>query len=420
MGNIQPFAALAAELRLHGHETVLALAPAYRKYAEQLGFEYTPIGLDLDYAGLQRNDTEDALKGVDPVETLRDSLTKLEAMLPQMFEELRAACADADVLISGHLQPASRALHELTGIPFVSVHTNHFGGMQPYAYRRAAASVINPFRARLGLAPVNDPIHTDANSPQLALYAISRYMRPPNPSWPQHYHVTGFFFLEEKEMIPDPALADFLARGDKPVVITFSSIAHPDPEAMTDLLLESIASVGCRAVIQQGWSGLAKNRALPEGVFGTGFVQHTWLFPQAVCVVHAGGSGTPATSLRSGIPAVIVPHVGDQPMWAELVRGLGCAGGVIPYHELTAAKLSAALKNTLNNAELYARAAEVAVKIRAENGVSCARKLIERLLDDSSRSSFNAEVAGTQGARNRHKLQKKVRSRKRKVSLQHS
>jgi sterol 3beta-glucosyltransferase len=420
MGNIQPFMALAVELREHGHHPVLAFAPMYRNYVTQLGFEYVPIGFDLDYAKLQREDTEDALKGVNPLHTLKDSLSKLEAMLPQMFEELQEACRGVDVLISGHLQPASRMIHELMGIPFVSVHTNHFGGMQPYAYRHATASIINPFRARHRLPPVTDPIHTDANSPQLALYAISRYVRPANPNWPPHYHVTGFFFLDEKDPIPDARLAAFLEQGEKPVVITFSSIAHPNPDAMTDLLLQTINNVGCRAVIQHGWSGLAKNRELPGHVLGVGFVQHTWLFPRASCVVHAGGSGTPATTLRSAIPAVVVPHVGDQPMWAEIVRGLGCAGGVIHYRELTAAKLTAALQQTLNNKALYARAAEVADKIRAEQGVSRARTLIEELMRHAlGRRKFAMPSAHRYSeARERRKLLRQIRMRGTQLSVQ--
>jgi len=413
MGNIQPFMALAAELHAHGHQPVLALAPMYRDYVRQFGFEYVPIGFDLDYAKLQREDTEDELKGVDPLLTLQDSLTRLEAMLPQMFDELREACRGVDVLISGHLQMCSKMLHELTGIPFVSVHTNHFGGMQPYAYRDAVAKIINPFREQYGLPALADPIHVDSNSPQLALYAISRYLRPADPGWPSHFHVSGFFYLEEKKSVPDVQLAHFLEQGEKPVVIGFSSIAHPDPDAMTDLLLEAINDVGCRAVIQHGWSGLAKNTKLPAHVFGVGFVQHTWLFPRAACVVHAGGSGTPATTLRSGVPAVVVPHVGDQPMWAEMVRGLGCAGGVIHYKELTAGKLAAALKQTLNNKALYARAAEIGEKIRAEQGVSRARVLIEELLQRIAGTSSLTSVFAqqNQSASERRKLQRQIRMR---------
>jgi UDP:flavonoid glycosyltransferase YjiC (YdhE family) len=408
LGNIQPFVALAHELRKHGHQPVLALAPAFSSYAAEFGFEFVPIGFDLDYPKLQRKDTEDALKGVDPIHTLNDSLIKLSAMLPQIFTELREACRDADMLISGHVQPASRMVHELTGIPFASIHTNHFGGMQPAAFREAACAVINPFRARHGLPPIQDPIHTDANSPQLALYAISRYLRAPDPSWPPHYHVTGFFFLEEKDWNPPAELVQFLEKGDPPVVISFSSIAHSDPEGMTDLLLEAIRRAGCRAIIQHGWSGLAKGRALPENVMSIGFVQHTWLFPHAACVVGAGGSGTPATTLRSGVPAIFVPHVNDQPMWAELVRGLGCATHVIPYSDLTAERLAEAIKATLVDSELHKRAADFALKIQAEQGVSRARVLVEQL-----HSGLKSTFAEDDNAVNMRKaLQQRLRARK--------
>lgn len=379
LGNIQPFVALAHELRKHGHQPVLALAPTFTSYAAEFGFDFIPIGLDLDYPKLQRKDTADALSGIDPIHTLNDSLVKLAAMLPQIFAELREACRDADILVSGHVQPASRMVHELTGIPFASVHTNHFGGKQPAAFREAASAVINPFRAQHGLPPIQDPIHTDANSPQLAMYAISRYLRAPDPNWPTHYHVTGFFFLEERDWQPPVELEQFLEKGDPPVVISFSSIAHSNPEGMTDLLLEAVRRAGCRAVIQHGWSGLGKGRSLPDNVMSIGFVQHTWLFPRAACVIGAGGSGTPATTLRSGIPAIFVPHVNDQPMWAELVRGLGCASHVIPYSQLTAERLAEAIKATLGNSALRHQAADFAVKIRTEQGVSRARVLIEQL-----------------------------------------
>lgn len=408
LGDIQPLIALAHELRRHDHSPILALAPAYRAYAGELGFEFVPIGLDLDYAQLQRRDTEDALKGADLFQNFKASLTILSSMLPQMFSELSEICRNTDVLISGNLQPVSRMLHELSGIPFVSVHTNHFARMQPTAYRRAAGAVINPFREQHGLSALEDPVHVDASSPQLTFYAISRYLRAPDPNWPAHYHVTGFFFLEEKEWQPPLELIRFLESGDPPVIIGFSSIVHSDPQTMTDLLLEAIRLAGCRAIIQHGWSGLAKNRYLPPSVLSIGFAQHTWLFSHAACVVHAGGAGTTAATLRSGVPAIFVPHIGDQPMWAALVHGLGCARDTIPYGELTSERLAAAITRALSDPELSRQAAALGAKIRAEQGVSRARLLIEQLHGDLN-SRF---VPGQVEARARKELQQRLRSRK--------
>ena len=64
------------------------------------------------------------------------------------------------------------------------------------------------------------------------------------------------------------------------------------------------------------------------------FVPHHWLFPKAACVVHAGGSGTTAATLRAGVPSVVVPHILDQFVWGGLLRDCGCASHSIPYVEL--------------------------------------------------------------------------------------
>jgi sterol 3beta-glucosyltransferase len=381
MGDIQPLIALAVELRSHGHHPILALAPYFGPYVHRHGLQFVPIGPDLNYPELQRNENTAVRQGSDLFNLMSDHLEILRSMLPQMFSELRDICYDADVLISGQLQLASRMIHDLTHIPFVSIQTNHFGGRQQPVARQAIASVINQFRAQYGLSPISDPIYTDGNSPQLALYVISRYFRPPAVNWPEHYHVTGFFFLDDELWKPDASLLEFIESGPPPVVISFSSITHEAPDAMTGILLEAIRIAGCRAIIQRGWSGLAKDKT-PPNVMAVDFVPHTWLFKRASCVVHHGGAGTTAAAIYGGAPAVIVPHIGDQPLWAELARDLGCAAFVIPFHEMTAERLGEAIATTLATPKYYRNVALVAENICAEQGVVEARRLIERLINN--------------------------------------
>ena len=332
------------------------------------------------------------MRGAGDFNLMSESLTLLKSMLPQMFNELSHACRDADVLISGHLQVASRMIHELTEIPFASVQINHFGGKQSPMFRQAIASVVNEFRAQYGLRPLSDPKYTDGNSPQLALYAMSRYFRPPSVGWPDHYHVTGFFFMDDESLEPDPALVEFIESGPPPVVFTFSSVTLEDADAWTRLLLEAIRIAGCRAIIQSGWSGLAKGE-LPPGVLAVDFVQHSWLFPRTSCVVHHGGSGTTGAAVRLGVPAIIIPHLGDQFLWAELALGLGCASFVIPSAKLTAEWLGQCVATTLANQRFYQSVAEVSEKVRAEGGVRQARHLIEQLLGRIARRAGTGKIA---------------------------
>jgi sterol 3beta-glucosyltransferase len=380
-GDVQPIIALAVELRRHGHSPILALSPHYKAHVQRYGLEFAAIGPDLNYAELQRNHIAALMHGVSELGLMSDSLDILRSILPRVFSELRDVCRDADVLISGHLQMASRMIHELTRIPYVSVQVNHFGGMQQAIARQAIASVINEFRAQYGLSPLSDPVHTDANSSQLALYAISRYFRPPSIGWPAHYHVTGFFFLDDEVWEPDPDIASFIQSGPPPVVISFGSMAHENSDAMTELLLKATRIAGCRAIVQSGWSGLG-NRKTPSDARFIDFVPYTWLFKHASCVVHHGGIGTVATAIRAGKPAVIAPHMADQPLVAELTRSLGCAGFVIPLRDLTAERLGTAIATTLATPQYYRNVALVRKKMSAERGVVEARYLIERLVNE--------------------------------------
>lgn len=193
-GDIQPFLALATELRHAGHQPIVALSPNFSSRATESGFEFAPIGPDLQK--VQSDIIATILKRVaNSVETMRALFEPLAQALPQTFEDLKAACRGADVLISGPLQPASRMVHEVSGIPFVSVQIAHFGGPGRPALQQATASFINPFRTRLGLPPLQNPLSLDANSKQLSLYAISRHVFKTPKDWPSSDHVIGYFFL---------------------------------------------------------------------------------------------------------------------------------------------------------------------------------------------------------------------------------
>jgi len=392
-GSVYPFISLAIELKRNGHEAIVALSPYFSDWVKHFELNFAPIGPDLRKI---QYDINEAMQDMPESEDwIRDLFAPLFPALPQMFEELRDACRGADVLISGPWQPASMMIHELTGIPFVTVQNAHFGGSGTPAFQRASASLINPFRRKHGLPLVANPLTADANSPQLVLYNMSRHVRSPLPDWPPHYHMPGYLFLDDDDWKPDASLEAFINEGPA-VVISFGSMTHDDPDALTRLMVEAIDRVGCRAIIQQGWSGLAQT-VLPPNIHVTGFAPHDKLFPRALCIVHHGGSGTSASVFRSGKPSVFVPHTYDQPLWAELAEGLGCAGPTVPYLDLSAERLADSLAKTLGDLHYFEAAAGLGVKLRAEHGLVRARQLIEELVEKMGFRNKEAASDGTNG-----------------------
>jgi UDP:flavonoid glycosyltransferase YjiC (YdhE family) len=157
------------------------------------------------------------------------------------------------------------------------------------------------------------------------------------------------------------------------------SMTHADPDRLTSIFLGAIERAGCRAIIQHGWSGLARQGGLPSNVYAADHLPHSWLFPRAAAVVHHGGAGTTAAALRAGVPTVVIPHALDQFVMAEHVRALGCVGGIIPYQELSVDALAEALADTLDQSSLRTAAGAASAMVRGEPGVGGAVDLIERL-----------------------------------------
>ncbi|HLF28783.1 MAG TPA: glycosyltransferase [Anaerolineae bacterium] len=378
IGDAQPFFALAHELRRHGHEPVIAMASYFEERARSQGFAFAPLAGATTEKDMLREFTARNVDLADPIDQVRHYLAMTLPALPQMFRSLRAVCEGADVLISAPFHQAARMVYDTTDVPFVTIHLSPFGSQGSKALREASAPIINTYRRQEGLPALDDPLGADGGSPQLALFAVSPVVFRPPAEWPAHYHITGYFFLDEENWQPDPALAEFVEAGNPPVVFAFGSVPCDDPEQLTDLVLAAIEQVGRRAVLQHGLIGLGRGRSLPEQVRAIGFVPHRWLFPRAACVVHHGGAGTTAATFRAGVPAVFVPWWLDQPIWGEYARALGCASEVIPIKELTAERLSSAIAKA--SAPRYRRMAEaLGRRVRAEAGVRAARVLIEQV-----------------------------------------
>ncbi|KAL2063252.1 hypothetical protein VTL71DRAFT_5057 [Oculimacula yallundae] len=253
--------------------------------------------------------------------------------------------------------------------------------------------VINRFRERaLGLEPIS-LIWAPGMLSRLRVpytYCWSPALIPKPKDWGQHISISGFYFLSlASSYTPEPELAAYLAAGPPPVYIGFGSIVVDDPDAMTKLIFEAVKKAGVRALVSKGWGGLgADDLGIPEGVFMLGNVPHDWLFQHVSAVVHHGGAGTTAAGIATGKPTVVVPFFGDQPFWGAMVARAGAGPVPIPYKQLTADKLAAALTEALKP-ETLERAKELGARIKEEKGDETGAKSFHDMLDvDNLRCSL--------------------------------
>lgn len=318
--------------------------------------------------------------GLEGREAFKSLISRMSRDMPRVFSALCVACRDADVLISSTDPPLGLTVHESTGTPYVALCLGC-----PYDdgwFRPDKVAGVNALRALLGLRPIPDDGVLDLTgvSPQLTLFAMSRHLFSVPDDWPPHYHIVGFFLDEEEPTVADPDLAAFLEAGDPPIVVTFGSMLHEDPAGVRSRLVHAVERAGCRAVFQMSPAEVYADGRLPSTIRHVGFTSHAWLFTRCRAAVHHGSPGTAASAFRAGIPAVFVPHAFEQFEFARYAERQGCSPAPVPFSEMTAPRLAAAIQDVLDR-PAYRRASEdLRDRMRGEDGLRTACELVEQFV----------------------------------------
>jgi len=234
----------------------------------------------------------------------------------------------------------------------------------------------------LDLPPLSlaEPFHMMFRRRVPLLAAYSPVVSPRLPDWGDWIHVTGYWFLDDHgDWRPPADLVEFLGAGPRPMFVGFGSTPFPDPEKATTTVVRALTGAGCRGIILAGGSGLSTGR-LSDDILSVDSVPHDWLFPRSSAAVHHGGAGVTGAALRAGLPAVVVPIFADQPFWGSRVFGIGAGPRPIPAKRLTAKKLQGAIEVAVSD-RLRRRAADIGEKIRQEDGVANAVRIITALCD---------------------------------------
>lgn len=411
-GDVQPLIALALGLQAAGHQVVVAAPKNFRDFIEGRGLVHYPFSVDVDE--VMRSDVGRSWLGHSshsPALEVRLVSRMVGVWAEQMARESVALVGTADLYISGvmtldvvdALVRAGGGQHVIALLaPF---HATVSGQATLQAPRPHRDSLLNHFagsatelalgygfgspgiaaRRALGLPKV--PMDRSGVAYRRVLRStptilgVSPAVVPRSSDWPPWVSTTGFWHLPATEgWAPDPALADFLADGEAPTYVGFGSMSTRDPEETLKTIVAGLRLAGRRAVIHSGGADLATVQGLVydnREFMMVGDVPHDWLFQRVSGVIHHGGAGTTAAGLHAGVPAGVVPHIGDQPYWGRRLADLGVGAAPVPRHRLTAERL-ATMITEMAAPQSVDRAATLGVRIRAERGTDQAVQFIER------------------------------------------
>lgn len=401
-GDVQPYVALGVALRRAGQRVRIATFSAFTSLVENAGLELYPLLGDV--AGIAASEgMRHAVEADNPLKVLL-SFNRLRELATGLNDGFVEACSDATAIVYhpgaaiGRFIATERGLPAFLATPFPMTRTSRYPAMVFYdgprlgpLYNRlthrafeqimwtaAGGSVRAYWRKAFGRDPkdFSNPFGRPPTPATPVLVACSQYVFARPDDWPEHVHQPGYWFLDEPEWSPPPALTAFLEAGPPPIYVGFGSIGTAAAAAATTRLIsDALQRAGARGVLATGWSGMSNEIELPPDVFRIDSAPHAWLFPRMAAVVHHGGAGTTAAGLRAGVPGLVIPHGNDQPAWGRRVFELGVGPRPIPRKRLTVERLAIALKE-LQSSELISQAKALGRQIAAEDGANAAARII--------------------------------------------
>jgi len=401
LGDLHPVLGLGIELRGRGHSVTIATSESHRRSVEAASLPFAAIRPNQNLDPRRMRKLFDQRRG--PKRLIRDFGMPI---VRETYGDLLPLVQDADILVASELVYPAAVIGEKVGIPWLSLITapasffsihdppilppapflhglRHLGPWTHLAlnrmFRVATSSWSNPLRRlrrELGLPRGRNPIFDAKHSPNGSLAVFSPCLGRPQPDWPRSVIQTGFIFYDGSQQASNN-LRNFLDGGEPPIVVTLGSAAVRAAGDFYNVVFKAIQKLERRAVFLLG-ENVAPQTSSKDFCFAN-YIPFSLVFPHAAAVVHQGGIGTCAQTLRAGCPSLVVPFGFDQLDNAYRMRRLGVARS-LALSRLGERALMHELQPLLMSSDFKTKALKASREIAQEHSVQVAAAAIESCL----------------------------------------
>jgi len=404
-GDVQPYVALSKELIKNGHEALICTGETFKSFIEENGVGFHKAASDL-MAIMESEEGRKVFNGgnYNIFKMLKFSKEIIKPLYRKSMDDFLEASKGSDMIIYHPKALGAVDIADYLNIPcicmspvpimypiteFPNFAISSKGNFGPFINKLTYKAIsfsessfigdINDFRRELLNLPQRKTGELtfklkDKNIP--IIYPISPFLFQEVKSWKDRVFLSGFFFLSLNEEKLDERLEHFLKSGDKPIVISFSSMPLKNPTLFKEKLVKAIKETNNRAVILTGTSGMKFEDE--SDIFAVEKAPHRLIFRRAKGIIHHGGVGTMAEALISGAPQLIMPFTVDQPFWANRLYIKGYSIKPLREKDLKITDLANALKE-MENKKYIDNAKNIKTIIEAEKGLEKAVKYIEEV-----------------------------------------
>ncbi|MGB6209053.1 glycosyltransferase [Mycobacterium sp.] len=322
-GDVEPCAAIAAELLRRDHDVRMAVPPNLLGFIDSAGLSGASYGPDS---------REEMNPGSDLVRNIAPRMRNPISVVPEVVEHvtqiklekgatLSTLAKGADlVLASFNEQGLAANVAEYYGVPVAALHLfPERIWSSDWLFSRMTKVAEDAQRRALGL-----PEATVPSTPPLEIQAYDEFCLPESAGqWVEADRSRPFVGALTLELPTDTdhEVLSWIAAGTPPVYFGLGSTPITSAAETFAMVSAACARLGERVLICSGPNDPATVEH-SDHVKVVDAVNHSAIFPACSAVVHHGGAGTTAAALRAGIPTLILWLWLDQPFWAAAVQQL--------------------------------------------------------------------------------------------------
>jgi UDP:flavonoid glycosyltransferase YjiC (YdhE family) len=402
-GDVEPSLVVGRELQRRGHDVQMAVAPDLIEFVEAAGLPAVSYGLDTrTWLDVYRNFWTSFFSRFWRVRHLRSLWREMWDLSDQCWTQMNTtlvSLADgADLLFAGlsYQEPAANVA-EYYDIPLATLHhvpmrpNGQVVSILPSALARYAMTAFDWFcwrlnkkvedaqRRELGLPKATGPSPgriAERQSLEIQGYDDACFpgLATEWAKWDGHRPFVGTLTMELTTEVDDEVVS-WIAAGTPPICFGFGSMPVESPADTIDMISAACAELGERALVCAGWSDFSEVPHL-DHVKVVGAVNYAKVFPACRAVVHHGGSGTTAASMRAGVPTLILSMDPNQTIWGAQLKRLK-VGTTRRFSNTTRETLVADLRRILDP-DYATRARALATRMtKPAESVSTAADLVE-------------------------------------------
>ncbi len=265
--------------------------------------------------------------------------------------------------------------------------------MATRGFREAA----NELRRQHGLRPIDVSVSEFGLAMPLYLIAGTPELDFDRRGLPASVHYVGPCIWERPRTGPPP---DWLKtrRRDQPWVHVTEGTIHTQAPLVSRAAVQGLADLPVQVIISTSVPGdtvslglgpIAPNIQLEHWVN----IHYSSLLPLTDLVVTTGGAGTVLSSLRAGVPVILVPTEWDKPDVAQRIVATG-AGLCLSPSECRRGRLRAAVERVLGDPSFRENARRLAAIFETYRGSDEAARLLEDLSARTQPAEARLSTAG--------------------------